>query len=58
MSETIPVSCADCQKYIYKGEDEQYCQAARMREMRLKRWQKKPKWCPIERRAMKNESNA
>lgn len=46
----IPESCAECPKYIYKGDDEQLCQASRMREMHLKRWQKKPKWCPIEKR--------
>ena len=45
-----PESCMECPKYIYKGEDEQYCQAAHMRDFVLKRWQKKPKWCPIERR--------
>ena len=50
MTENVPESCDACPKYIYKGEDEQYCQAARMREIRRKKWQKKPKWCPIERR--------
>ena len=48
-SENKPEKCMDCPKYIYKGEDEQYCQASRMREIYLKRWQKKPKWCPAEK---------
>ena len=50
-----PESCMDCRKYIYKGDDEQYCQAMRMREIRLLRWQKKPKWCPIDRMAEKRK---
>ena len=50
MTENVPESCDACPKYIYKGEDEQYCQVARMREIWRKKWQKKPKWCPIERR--------
>ena len=58
MTENVPESCDDCPKYIYKGKDEQYCQAARMREIWRKKWQKKPKWCPIERRVTRNESNA
>ena len=60
MNENIPESCAKCYKYIYKGEDEAYCQAAGMREVWLKGWQRKPKWCPIERkwREQKNESDA
>ena len=58
MTENTPESCDACPKYIYKGEDEQYCQAARMREIWRKKWQKKPKWCPIERRVTRNESNA
>lgn len=45
----VPESCEDCKKYVYKGDDEQYCYAARMRPFVLKKWQKKPKWCPIER---------
>ena len=49
------IRCIDCPKYIYKGDDEQYCQAARMREIYLKRWQDKPKWCPLERRARREE---
>ena len=48
-SENKPEKCIDWPKYIYKGEDEQYCQASRMREIYLKRWQKKPKWCPAEK---------
>ena len=31
----VPESCMDCRKYIYKGDDEQYCQAMRMREIRF-----------------------
>ena len=50
MSEIKPESCMDCPKYIYKGDDEQYCRAARMRMFSLARWQKKPRWCPFERR--------
>ena len=40
------VVCADCPGYVYKGDDEQYCQWAKMRQMWLKRWQDRPKWCP------------
>ena len=58
MTDNVPESCDACPKYIYKGEDEQYCQAARMREIWRKKWQKKPKWCPIERRVTGHESNA
>lgn len=58
MSETIPASCMECTYYIYKGEDEQFCSAAWLREVHLHRHQKKPKWCPMERRAKKNESHA
>lgn len=47
--------CIDCSKYIYKGEDEQYCQAAHMRDFALTRWQKKPKWCPLDARKRREE---
>lgn len=50
MSEIKPESCMDCPKFIYKGEDEQYCRAARMRNFTLQRWQKKPRWCPLDRK--------
>jgi hypothetical protein len=46
---TIPESCDECSKYIYKGDDEQYCRAARMREVWRRKWQKRPKWCPLDR---------
>lgn len=58
IEEKIPESCVDCPKFIYKGDDEQFCMAARMREVWLKRWQKKPKWCPLERRRNQRESNS
>jgi hypothetical protein len=47
--ENIPESCMECSKFVYKGDDEQFCRAARFREVWLKRWQKKPKWCPLEK---------
>lgn len=50
-------SCLTCPKYIYKGDDEQYCQAARMRPMYLRRWEKKPKWCPIDKVRRRAENN-
>lgn len=53
----VPESCMDCRKYIYKGDDEQYCQAAKMREFHLLRWQKRPKWCPIARLQEKQNRN-
>ena len=50
MDEMIPDSCMNCPMYIYKGDDEQFCRAKRLREITLQRRQKKPKWCPLERR--------
>lgn len=58
MDERIPDSCYHCEKYIYKGEDEKYCQAARMREIWTRKGQRRPKWCPIERRIRNNENHA
>lgn len=58
MTETIPESCELCPKFVYKGDDELHCQAARMREYTLLKWQKRPKWCPIARRVKRNEGNA
>ena len=55
--ETVPYrSCAECPKYIYKGDDEQYCHAAYMREISLKKWQRKPKWCPIDSMQRREEA--
>lgn len=50
-----PMECETCYKYIYKGDDERYCQAARMRQIWLKKWQRAPHWCPIERRRQRDE---
>ena len=47
---TEPESCEKCPKYIYKGDDEAYCRAARLREVTLQKYQKKPRWCPLRER--------
>lgn len=47
--------CENCEKRLYKGDDEQYCMAARMREIYLTKYQKRPKWCPIESRKRRLE---
>ena len=51
LEEAKKLSCDDCEFFIDKGEDESYCRLAHYREFTRSRKQRKPRFCPIERRA-------
>lgn len=55
MSEYKKQECETCGYYVYKGDDEQYCKIAHWRQFSLLRWQKAPKFCPINRRMRYDE---
>lgn len=50
MSDFERQECAKCPYLIYKGDDEMYCRICGWREFTLQRWQRYPKWCPVNRR--------
>ena len=51
LEEARKLSCDNCEFYIYKGDDECYCKIAGYRMFTRYGRQRKPKFCPIEKRA-------
>lgn len=51
LEEAKKFSCEECEFFIDKGEDESYCKISHFRQFTRARWQRKPKFCPIEKRA-------
>ena len=56
--EAKKLKCVDCEYHVYKGDDEQYCRIAHWREFSLNPHQKKPGFCPIMKRARKENENS
>lgn len=57
VKEAKQLSCDDCPYLIFKGDDEQYCRIAHYRMFTRQKWQNKPKFCPIMKRAYEEERN-
>ena len=56
--EAKKLSCEYCPHHVDKGQDENYCKIAYWKQYEMLPHMKKPGWCPIFKRAKREEWEA